>query len=153
MQCRGCGGVWIVSAPPYRTVLYKAFGCVLTLEYVHAEYVKRALLKPDVHAYCERMFVNLCGWRYRASPVDEIRPLIAGVVVRCCMLGADHRLDRFVPSAGRRRLFLSRYAQAKVYRFLGVPIWVKLYTSEGLPLTFSRAFECLRTRLRGGLRA
>lgn len=127
--------------------LKKMKRCIPVLEYVHAEYVKRALLKTPAHAYCERMFVRLCGWRYWTSPVEEMRPLIAGVIERCGMLGSDYRLDRFVPVTGWRRLFLSRYTKAKVYRLLGIPVWVRLYTSEGLPLAFCRAWEHVRTRL------
>ena len=81
------------------------------------------------------------------SPVEVMRSLIAGGIARCGMLGSDYRLDWFVPVTGWRRLFLSRYAKAKVYQFFGIPIWVRLYTSEGLPLTFCRALECLRIRL------
>lgn len=57
------------------------------------------------------------------------------------------RMRWFVPVTGWRRLFLSRYTKAKVYRLLGIPVWVRLYTSEGLPLTFCRAWEHVRTRL------
>lgn len=86
------------------------------------------------------------------SPVEVMRSLIAGGIARCGMLGSDYRLDWFVSVTVWRRLFLSRFAKAKVYQFFGIPIWVRLYTSEGIPLTYLRVWEWIMLRLGRGNR-
>lgn len=104
------------------------------MEFVHSEYGRRDLLHHDSCSYLKGMFLKLCPCWYWFKP-QELRPvarqLVGQLIQNCNMTRADYRLERFVPVTGWRRLFLSRYAQAKVYRFLGVPIWVKWYTALG----------------------
>lgn len=119
---------------------------VPVLEYVYAEYEHRNMLRTPAKHYLVEMFIRLCAGKYwQGMPEDReiVRRLCAEVIQKCGMIDADYRLGRFVPVLGWKRLFLTRHAQAKVYRFLGLPIWVSWYTKRGIPLSFRRACECI----------
>lgn len=119
---------------------------VPVLEYVHGEYEHRNMLRTPAKHYLVVMFLRLCAKRYWQEAPEQretVRKMCAGVIQKCGMTKADYRLERFVPVHGWKRLFLTRYAQAKVYRFLGLPIWVSWYTKNGTPLSFRRACECI----------
>ena len=119
---------------------------VPVLEYVYAEYDHRNMLRTPAKHYLVEMFIRLCAGKYwQGIPEDReiVRRLCAEVIQKCGMIDADYRLGRFVPVLGWKRLFLTRHAQAKVYRFLGLPIWVSWYTKRGIPLSFRRACECI----------
>ena len=130
---------------------------VAVLEYTRAEYERRGCSQLPVRRYLETMFLRLCAprfWEGGSELSAAIRPLLAEIIEKGGMVRVDYRLERFVPVRGWRRLFLSRYAKAKVYHFFGIPIWAKLYTSCGSPMTLRRLWECVierGRRLFGGL--
>ncbi len=114
--------------------LKRAKRYIPVLKFVHAEYGRRGLVQSFSREYLKRMFLRLYASLYvmKEGPLrDAVVQVVGAVVNQCNMTRVDYRLERFVPVTGWRRLFLSRYAQAKVYRFLGVPIWVKWYTALG----------------------
>ncbi len=129
--------------------LKRAERYTLLLEYIHAEYEHRGLLNTSAFEYLESTFVRICGPCYQDYKKENsmaIQQMMAGMIQNCRMTGVDYRLERFVPVQGWRRLFLSRYQCAKVYRFFGIPVWMRLYTPSGRRLTLRVLLEHLQKR-------
>lgn len=120
------------------------------LEFVHSEYGRRDMLHHDSCSYLKGMFVKLCPCWYWFKP-QELRPvarqLVGQLIQNCNMTREDYRLERFVPVTGWRSLFLSRYTCAKVYKLLGIPIWIKWYTYSGRRITWRILLFHAHTRL------
>lgn len=95
-------------------------------------------VKVDRHApsecpWCQDMLSRLYEARIHAAPEYE-RPQLTGMTAAlACEMGflprlsSDYRFRCMVPVRGWKRLFLSRYLNAEVYRFLGVPVWLVEY--------------------------
>lgn len=113
------------------------------LEHIHHEYKKRGLLKTEAENYLVALFVRSCALHW--SPEEtEVRQLVAAVIEKCGMKYADYRLERFFPHEKRGLLVLRRFKQAKLYSLAGIPVWCRIYTKYGNPITLSLLLTHLR---------
>lgn len=130
--------------------LKRAKRYIPVLKFVHAEYGRRGLVQSFSREYLKRMFLRLYASLYvmKEGPLrDAVVQVVGAVVNQCNMTRVDYRLERFVPVTGWRRLFLSRYPCAKVYKLLGIPIWIKWYTYSGRRITWRILLFHAHTRL------
>lgn len=101
------------------------------LEYVYNEYTRRNLIQNMHKLYMIELFARLSSHAYwsknnKSAALALFEPLIH----RSGTYRDDYRLERLLPVRGLKRLFLSRYANSKVFRFLGIPCWANLYSED-----------------------
>lgn len=104
------------------------------LEYVHNEYEKRGLLKTAAENYLITFFTVICSphWTPEKTATSQI---IATAIEKCGMKYAHYQLERFFPHEHRGLLAVRRFKQVKLYSLVGIPIWFRLYTNYGKPVT------------------
>ena len=99
------------------------------LEFVHAEYKKRGLLKTKAKDYLIRMFIEKCC-NIPNQDYETIHNHVTEVIKKCNMKHAHYRLERLFPTERRGLLTIYRYERKKIYKFMGVPIWITYYTQN-----------------------
>lgn len=104
------------------------------LEYVHNEYEKRNLLKTAAENYLIHFFMGICSpyWTPQKTATSQ---LVATVIENCGMKYAHYQLERFFTHEHRGLLAVRRFKQVKLYSLAGIPIWFRLYTNYGRPIT------------------
>lgn len=103
--------------------------CMLILEFVHTEYKKRGLLKTKAKDYLIRMFIGKCC-NIPNQDYETIHNLVTEVITRCNMKHAHYRLERLFPIDRIGLLTIYRYERKKIYKLMGVPIWITYYTQN-----------------------
>lgn len=102
--------------------------CLPVLEYVYEEYTKRNLLQFPQKAYLIKLFVRNCAWHHGDEAVCK---LLKPIICKTGIHKYDYRLECLLPVRGLLRFFISKNPRSKVYRFMGVAIWIVLYTNSG----------------------
>ena len=99
------------------------------LEFVHTEYKKRGLLKTKAKDYLIRRFIGKCC-NIPNQDSETIHNLVTEVITKCNMKHAHYHLERLFPTERRGLLTIYRYERKKIYKLMGVPIWIIYYTQN-----------------------
>lgn len=102
------------------------------MRYVYDEYSVSGSVpgnSPWFRLFVSRVYAD----RYHVVPAEQ-RGALNGIFYELLqkldmltLTKADYRFRRMVPVRGWRRLFLSRYLNAELWRFFGVPVWLVGY--------------------------
>ena len=113
------------------------------LEYVYNEYEKRGLLKTAAENYLIHFFMGICSphWTPEKTATGQ---LVVTVIEKCGMKYAHYQLERFFTHEHRGLLAVRRFKQVKLYSLAGIPIWFRLYTNYGRPVTLFLLFARIR---------
>lgn len=113
------------------------------LEYVYNEYEKRGLLKTAAENYLIHFFMGICSphWTPEKTATSQ---LVVTVIEKCGMKYAHYQLERFFTHEHRGLLTVRRFKQVKLYSLAGIPIWFRLYTNYGRPVTLFLLFARIR---------
>ena len=105
---------------------------VPVLEYVSREYEKRRFLKEPQQAYLVKMFIRLCSGMFWLGTGDSsVCATCARLIMKFGLYRDNYLLERLLPVSGWQSLFLTRYAQSKVYRLFGLAVWAVQYSDVG----------------------
>ena len=120
------------------------------LEFVHREYEKRGLMGTPAQAYLLKMFMYFfCGY-YTRGPGAQKEVLmreIRGLLSRCSITRAHYSLERFITREQKGVFCIYRFKHAKVFTIAWIPVWLKLYTNYGWPVTLLTVWKAVRKLL------
>ena len=113
-------------------ILQKIERYLQVIRFVHAECKKRAL-PPEKSPWFKLMITRIYRDSFNQTTETErefLQQPFHQLLQELQLLPhwkRDYRVRCMVPPNGWRRLFLSRYLHAELYRFFGVPVWLVEY--------------------------
>lgn len=124
------------------------------VRYVHAEYEKRGMV-PVQSPWFRLMVSRIYRDRSHHTPEKE-REALAEVFYSLLQelrllpaLVGDYRFRCMIPVRGWRRLFLSRYLNAEIYRFFGIPVWYVEYREGRVAVSSCKFLAWIKRKLTG----
>lgn len=114
------------------------------MEFVHEEYCKRGLRNAYASEYLVVLFKRLCTryyWREAGDAKAQIMVELRALIKKCDMQKAGYCFERMLPPERKRGLVITRYPRVKLYSFLGIPVWFRLYSYSGEKITIYDIFS------------
>lgn len=98
-------------------------------------YREMDLLRGAARHYLVNMQAHLCRWfRYMKNPDEQMaaEALLRDMVRESGLWRENYCMERLIPVEWWKKPFLSRHEQAKVWRFLYLPLYIQRFDEKGL---------------------
>ena len=108
------------------------------VEYVHEEYCRRGLRNACAGEYLVVLFKGLCACYYCREAGDvraQLKAELSALIKKCDMQKAGYYFERMLPPERKCGMVITRYPRIKLYSFLGIPVWFRLYSLSGEKIT------------------
>lgn len=130
--------------------IQKALRYTQILDFIYSEYEKRGFLFSESREYLNTKLKIFCLNRFWITSEEQrkdVRTLLSRTIQKYGNLGNKFRLGNFFIHEQSGILTISRGRRLKLYRIMGIPIRLQLYTRCGRPLTFRMLLDRIKKHI------
>ncbi len=130
--------------------IQKALRYTQILDFIYSEYEKRSFLFSESREYLNTKLKIFCFNRFWITSEEQrkdVRALLSRTIQKYGNFGNKFRLGNFFIHEQSGILTISRGRRLKLYRIMGIPIRLQLYTRCGSPLTFRKLLDRIKKHI------